>query len=220
MGRPSQSEGDMASFSRPVAITDDDEAFLASIHFSPVATVISDPNLPDNPIIEANQAFCDLTEYAPESIIGRNCRFLAGPKTEPWVTEQLREAMRERRPTLVEILNYKRSGTPFRNAVLIAPVLDQQSRLRYFIGSQVELVDKETGPVGTRYRRAVETVKSLSPRQLEVLRLISKGNRGKQIAHLLKLSERTVKMHRADLLDRLGVRSTADAVRIAVEAGL
>ncbi|APG63618.1 histidine kinase [Sphingorhabdus lutea] len=197
-----------------------DDAFLASIHFSPIATVVSDPLLPDNPIIEVNQPFCDLTGYTPDEILGRNCRFLAGPKTEPWVTEQIKSGVSEQRPTLVEILNYKKNGDPFRNAVMIAPVFDDEGEIKYFIGSQVELPDEETGPSSTRYRAAVGMVKELSPRQLQVLKEMANGFRSKQIAYHLNLSERTVKMHRSIVLKKLGSSSLADAVRLAVEAGL
>jgi hypothetical protein len=49
---------------------------------------------------------------------------------------------------------------------------------------------------------------------------MGKGYRNKQIAHTLSISEKTVKMHRELLLQRLGATTTADAIRIAVEAGL
>ena len=80
---------------------------------SPIASVISDPRQPDNPIIACNQACLDLTGYGAEEVLGRNCRFLAGPATEPWLTEVIREGVQNKRSTLVEILNYKKDGTPF-----------------------------------------------------------------------------------------------------------
>lgn len=199
---------------------DSDKAILASIHNSPVATVISDPLLDDNPIIEANQAFLNLTGYTQDEIIGRNCRFLAGEKTESWVSDKIREGIRDQRPILVEILNYKKSGDPFRNAVLIAPIFAEDGNIRYFLGSQVELADMDTGPSTTRHEEAVQMVKTMSPRQLEILRDMASGFRSKQIAYRLNLSERTVKMHRSILLKKLNAGNMADAVRIAVEAGL
>ncbi|HEX8380063.1 MAG TPA: PAS domain-containing protein, partial [Allosphingosinicella sp.] len=100
-----------------------EEAELArSIRVSPIATVISNPRLPDNPIVAANPAFCALTGYEESEIVGRNCRFLAGPKTEPWLTERIRQTIRDLRPSLTEILNYRKDGSAFRNAVLIAPL--------------------------------------------------------------------------------------------------
>ena len=198
----------------------DGHSLLASINDSPIAAVISNPRLPLNPIVAVNAAFCRLTGYPKDEIIGRNCKFLAGPATEPWLTERIAAGIREHRPVLVEILNYKRDGTPFRNAVLVAPVFDDDGSLEYFIGSQVELHDQDVGLLSSRHAHAVSLVKTLSPRQHEVLEQIAAGHRSKQIAFKLGLSEKTIKMHRSLLLTKLGATNIADAVRIAVEAGL
>lgn len=198
----------------------DGESLLSSIRISPIAAVISDPRLPLNPIVAVNDAFCALTGYPVDEIIGRNCKFLAGPATEPWLTERISAGVRERRPVLVEILNYKRDQTPFRNAVLVAPVFDAEGELEYFLGSQVELPDDALGPLSARHASAVALVKTLSPRQRQILERIAAGHRSKQIAWQLDLSEKTVKMHRSLLLHKLGTTNVADAIRIAVEAGL
>lgn len=198
----------------------DEDPLLLGINYSPIATVISNPRLPDNPIIAVNSAFCALTGYSEDQILGRNCRFLAGPATEPWLTDSIRQSTRRRSPVLVEILNYKRDGTPFRNAVLVAPIFDVDGELEYFIGSQVELHDDSDCPSMARRAHAVEVVKALSPRQREILQQVAAGYRTKQIAWRLSLSEKTVKMHRAILLSRLGTSNVADAIRVAVEAGL
>ena len=128
--------------------------------------------------------------------------------------------MRDHRPVLVEILNYKRDGAPFRNAVLVAPIYDTGDKLRYFLGSQVEVGDEISGPSVARRVRAVASVSALSPRQREVLQLVSNGLMNKQIAGHLGLSEKTVKMHRGIVMERLNLRTAADLVRVAVEAGL
>lgn len=193
---------------------------LDSITLSPIATVVTNPRLADNPIIGTNTAFSDLTGYPEAEIVGRNCRFLAGPKTEPWLSQRIREAVAQRQPTLTEILNYRRDGTTFRNAVLVAPIFDADGELAYFLGSQVDIGDDPQAPQALRRTRAVEMVAELSPRQLQILRRMAGGLRNKQIAYDLGLSEKTVKMHRALMLERLGAATSADAVRIAVEAGL
>lgn len=197
-----------------------DGGLIDSIRLSPIAAVISNPRLVDNPIIATNRAFCALTGYAESEIIGRNCKFLAGPATEPWLTDRIRAGVREHRPVLVEILNYKRCGMPFRNAVLVAPVFDANGALINFLGSQVELAEDDIGPNSNRHSLAVERVKLLTPRQREILHLIAAGHRTKQIAYTLTLSEKTVKMHRSLLLANLHTSNVADAIRIAVEAGL
>lgn len=192
----------------------------ALITNSPIASVLSNPRLPDNPIIACNKPFMALTGYSEGEIVGRNCRFLAGAATEPWLSETIREGVRSHKSVLVEILNYKKDGTPFRNAVLVAPIFDDAGVLEYFLGSQVELDDIAVGPNSSRRMASTELVKTVSPRQLDVLKQMAQGFLNKQIAYNLDLSEKTVKMHRALLLERLGVPTTADAIRIAVEAGL
>lgn len=190
----------------------------AMIATSPIAAVISNPHLPDNPIVECNDAFAALTGYRPDEIIGRNCRFLTGPDTEPELSAELRRAIRDRRAALVEILNYKKDGTRFRNAVLVAPLFGPDGELEYFLGSQME-VERGDARADDRRDSARARIAALSPRQREVLLLMAEGLLNKQIAWRLGLSERTIKMHRSALLRSLGVETTADAIRLAVEAG-
>ncbi|WP_265562318.1 response regulator transcription factor [Sphingomicrobium arenosum] len=190
------------------------------VDYSPIPAVVSDPRLPDNPLVAINDKFLEMTGYEREEILGRNCRFLSGPKTEPFLSDKIREGIDQRRPVLVEILNYKKGGEPFRNAVLIAPIFGEGDELHYFLGSQVELNGQELGPSPTRAARASELVKTLSPRQAEVMKMVASGLRNKQIAYELGLSEKTIKMHRGLVMEKLGLRSSAEMVRIAVEAGI
>lgn len=185
------------------------------IEDSKVAAVVSDPRLPDNPIVACNQAFIQLTGYSREEIIGRNCRFLRGAGTEPAQTEMLRRAIAEHRPVMVELINYKKDGRQFRNAVMIAPLFDSDGELTYFLGSQMEIDDAGA----SRHERALGLVAALSPRQRQILEALAKGRLNKQIAYELSLTERTIKMHRAAMLRALGVRTVAEAIRIAIEAG-
>jgi DNA-binding NarL/FixJ family response regulator len=60
----------------------------------------------------------------------------------------------------------------------------------------------------------------LTPRELEVLKLIAEGNTSKEIAELLVLSIKTVERHRADILHRLGMRDRVDLTRYAIRRGL
>lgn len=189
------------------------------IEGSLTAAVISNPRLPDNPIVACNDAFTHLTGYERDEIIGRNCRFLRGADTEPWLSEMLRTGIRRRNPVMVDILNYRKDGTTFRNAVMVAPIFDVRGELEYFLGSQAEIPTAGLLNHFDRRSAAHDKVSNLTNRQREILLLMSAGNLNKQIAHALGLSERTIKMHRAALFTALGVRTSADAIRIAVEAG-
>ena len=201
-------------------IAEDHRQLIDAVGVSPIAMVVSNPRLPDNPLEVVNSAFCDLTGYAESDVVGRNCRFLAGESTEPWVSSQIRDAIRDRQPILADILNYRRDGTAFRNGVMITPLFDPEGGLAWFLGSQVDLGAPSEDRLSGRQARAAGLVTDLPPRQHQVLELMARGLLNKQIAWELKISEKTVKMHRALLLERLGVSTTAEAIRIAVEAGL
>ena len=196
------------------------DALFETIAMSPLAMVISNPRRADNPLEAVNPAFLNMTGYAEAEVVGRNCRFLAGEKSNATATEQLRRAIVERRPILTEILNYRRDGTAFRNGVMITPLFDEDGKLAWFLGSQVDLGPPEAGTLSDRQSESNRRVTGLSPRQRQILALVAKGMLNKQIAYDLGISEKTVKMHRALMLERLGVSTSAEAIRIAVEAGL
>jgi PAS domain S-box-containing protein len=200
--------------------SDFDSGLFASIAHTPLATVITDPRQLDNPIVAANAAFRALTGYENGELIGRNCRLLAGPGTEEVPRTHLREAVAKGEPALIELLNYRKDGSSFRNAVMIAPVFAPDGMVRYFVGSQMAIADGADPPSGLRRQRARVLVDGLTKRQREVLRDMMLGYRNKQIAVRIGINEKTVKMHRAGLLDRLDAPTSADAIRIAVEAEL
>ena len=79
--------------------------------------VITDPSLPDNPIVFASQGFLTLTGYALDQILGRNCRFLQGPETDPAAVEKIRHAINQGVDASVCLLNYRIDGTTFWNQV-------------------------------------------------------------------------------------------------------
>lgn len=189
--------------------------FSDMIDASATAAVITNPRLDDNPIVACNDPFLRLTGYSRDEVLGRNCRFLSGADTDARATRTLRSGIRDGRPVLVEVLNYRKDGSPFRNSVMIAPLFGPDGRLEYFLGSQAEIVEEED-----RRLAADRRISSLTDRQREILRLVASGKRNKEIAHCLGLSERTIKMHRAALFKALKVDSNADAIRVAVEAGL
>jgi hypothetical protein len=193
---------------------------IETIGASPIPMVASNPQHADNPLEIVNPAFCELTGYAEHEIVGRNCRFLTGEGTEPWLTEQIREAVRQRRSTLVDILNYRADGSPFRNGVLVAPLFDDEGQVQWFLGSQVELGAPGSPDLVARRLHAHHAIAELPPRQRQVLALMASGLLNKQIAWQLKISEKTVKMHRGLLLQKLGVATSAEAIRLAAEAGL
>ncbi|XP_004290098.1 PREDICTED: phototropin-2 [Fragaria vesca subsp. vesca] len=100
--------------------------------------VISDPRIPDNPIIFASDSFLELTEYTREEILGRNCRFLQGPETDQATVQKIRDAIREQREITVQLINYTKSGKKFWNLFHLQPMRDHKGELQYFIGVQLD----------------------------------------------------------------------------------
>jgi len=198
----------------------DQDAIIESVCSSPLAMVLSNPRVPDNPLEVVNPVFCALTGYAESDIVGRNCRFLTGEGTDPAATERLRTAIGAKQPVLVDILNYRADGSAFRNGIMIAPIFGEDGKLAWFLGSQVDLGPAHAEALAERRSGAAQRVEGLPPRQREVLQGMARGLLNKQIAWELKISEKTVKMHRALLIERLGAATSAEAIRIAIEAGL
>nr|BAE20161.1 phototropin [Mougeotia scalaris]BAE20166.1 phototropin [Mougeotia scalaris] len=100
--------------------------------------VITDPRLPENPIIFASDDFLELTEYSREEVIGRNCRFLQGPDTDQDTVQKIRDAIRDCRDVTVQLLNYTKSGKPFWNMFHLQAVKNSKGELQYFIGVQLD----------------------------------------------------------------------------------
>ncbi|CAG7871107.1 unnamed protein product [Brassica rapa] len=100
--------------------------------------VITDPRLPDNPIIFASDSFLELTEYSREEILGRNCRFLQGPETDPTTVKKIRAAIDNQTEVTVQLINYTKSGKKFWNIFHLQPMRDQKGEVQYFIGVQLD----------------------------------------------------------------------------------
>jgi len=189
---------------------------IRSIRRSPIASIVTDARAYDNPIIAANTHFESLTGYSEQELIGRNCRILAGEETDPAHSELLRKAIAIATPQVVTLLNYRKDGSTFLNAVMVAPVFDNAGHLAYFVGSQMEVTNNEDG----RSRKtAMEQIRKLTGQQQNVLRLMARGWRNKQIGVELGLAEKTIKMHRSALVRRLGLSTAAEAIRLAIHAG-
>ena len=101
-----------------------------------MSVVFTDPHKPDNPMIYVSPEFERQTGYSVEEAIGRNCRFLQGPDTDPDAVEAIRAGLRARTRFTIDILNYRKDGTPFVNRLRIRPILDEEGNLLYYAGAQ------------------------------------------------------------------------------------
>jgi len=129
------------------------------------------PEPPDQPIVFANRAFRRLTGYDEDEILGRNCRFLQGPKTNEADVAKVREAIDSEDVVVVELLNYRKDGTPFWNALHLGPIYDSQGKLIYFFGSQWDVSDVRAARAEERHAR--EMARELSHRMKNMFAVIS-----------------------------------------------
>ncbi|MEO1282323.1 MAG: PAS domain-containing protein [Pseudomonadota bacterium] len=106
---------------------------------SPIPLTLSSPVFDDCPLVLVNQAFEELTGYESEEIVGRNCRFMQGPETDPGSRTELRDAVEKRTERLVSIINYRKNGAKFENYVFILPIFGENGSLLYYLGSQCDV---------------------------------------------------------------------------------
>lgn len=122
-----------------MAQTEPDELGLESLLFedeAELSVVISDPRLPDNPMIYVSEEFEAQAGCAPEEAVGRNRRFLQGPNTDPHAVNAIREALKARTTFTIDLLNYRKNETSFTNRLRIRPLYDDRGELQYYVGVQ------------------------------------------------------------------------------------
>lgn len=119
------------------------DPFAAAIRATRMSMVITDPRQPDNPIVFANDAFLRLTGYERHEVLGKNCRFLQGPKTDKSAVEQIRTAIEDKADVSVDVLNYRKDGSTFWNALYISPVSNDKGEVQFFFASQLDVSDRK-----------------------------------------------------------------------------
>ena len=130
---------------------------------SPNGVVITDPGLPDNPVVYVNPAFERITGYANEEVIGRNCRFLQGEDRNQAALEELRAAVREARGCRVVVRNYRKDGSLFWNELSISAVHDVEGQVTNFVGVQNDITERKRvegalTEAEAKYRTVVEHI--------------------------------------------------------------
>lgn len=109
-----------------------------AIHSTSEGITIADASLPDLPLVYVNPAFYEVTGYGPEETIGYNCRFLQGPETSVEAVATLRASITAGERCTVELLNYRKDGTPFWNRLSIVPIFDN-GMLTHYVGIQSDV---------------------------------------------------------------------------------
>ncbi|WP_438345212.1 hybrid sensor histidine kinase/response regulator [Methylorubrum populi] len=138
------------------------DIFFAAVERTRMPMIVTDPRQPDNPIIFANRAFIRMTGYTVDELIGNNCRFLQGPDTDRDTVSDVRDAIREHREFATEILNYRKDGSSFWNALFVSPVFNRSGDLVYFFGSQLDVSRRRDAEESLHQSQKMESLGQLT----------------------------------------------------------
>ncbi|MEM6782550.1 MAG: PAS domain-containing protein [Bacteroidota bacterium] len=97
---------------------------------------VADMRREGEPLVFANRAFYEITGYSPEETLGRNCRFLQGADTDPEAVQTIRRGLEAGEAVDVELLNYRKDGTPFWNRLSLVPVANGDAPPDHYVGVQ------------------------------------------------------------------------------------
>jgi PAS domain S-box-containing protein len=138
------------------------DIFFAAVKTTRMPMIVTDPRQPDNPIVFCNEAFSFMTGYSEQEILGTNCRFLQGPETDRDVVAQVRAAIERRDEIAVELLNYRKNGSTFWNALFVSPVYDDAGELVYFFSSQLDISRRREAEDALHEAQKMEAVGKLT----------------------------------------------------------
>ncbi len=138
------------------------DIFFAAVQATRMPMVVADPRQPDTPLVFANHAFLEMTGYTEDEILGKNCRFLQGPDTDPSTVKLIAEALRSERELTVELLNYRKDGSTFWNALFLTPVRSESGELLYYFSSQLDVSRRRDAEAALRQAQKMEALGQLT----------------------------------------------------------
>eukprot|EP00877_Chromochloris_zofingiensis_P009791 jgi/Chrzof1/5065/Cz15g10150.t1 len=120
----------------------EDESAVSAAEALMQSWCVTDPHLPGHPVVYVSPGFEATTGFSSQDIVGKSCRLLQGPKTEPEAVEVLSTAIREHSFACVEMTNNRKDGRTWRNVLCVVPLLDAAGRLVRWLGIQCDIDDK------------------------------------------------------------------------------
>ncbi|TDN86485.1 PAS domain S-box-containing protein [Stakelama pacifica] len=138
------------------------DIFFAAVKTTRMPMIVTDPHREDNPIIFCNAAFERMTGYKQSEIVGSNCRFLQGPETDKDSIGLVRDAIARKEEVAVEILNYRKNGSTFWNALFVSPVFGDNGDLLYYFGSQLDISRRKEAEEALHQAQKMEAVGKLT----------------------------------------------------------
>ena len=139
-----------------------------------ISFVVADPNRPDTPIVYVNRAFELTTGYSHRFVVGKNCRFLQGPDTDPEAVKNIAIALSRGEGVRQRILNYRADGSPFINDLVITPIRDAGGDVAYFVGVQREVSPSDQERENELRQRTIDFVRQQVQIHLSVVMEMSR----------------------------------------------
>ena len=175
-----------------------DPSVLRMLEQIRVAICVTDPRRPDNPIVYVNSAFLVLTGYEEDEVLNRNCRFLQGPDTTPESVEAIRRAVTDNVRMTVEIVNYRKDGTRFLNALQIGPIENADGETILCFGSQLDVTESRAA----EERRLAEEMEERAHRLRNIVNVMAIAVRvtAKEALNVVEFAKTVTE--RLDLLGR------------------
>ena len=132
------------------------ELVLETFDDAVLVTEASPLDVPGPRIVYVNSAFTAMTGYASDEVLGRDCRFLQGPDTDPAARRTMRTALEAAERVQVELVNYRKDGSPFWVEILLTPLLGEDGAPTHFVSVQRETTFRKTAELDLE-RRVLHT---------------------------------------------------------------
>ncbi|QHQ33676.1 PAS domain-containing protein [Algicella marina] len=169
-----------------------DSIAMQVLSASPVSIVLTNPHLSDNPIVYVNDAFVRTTGFTRSQAIGHNCRFLQGKETDRAAVKKISACIRDETQVTLDILNYRASGEPFWNRLMIAPLGVEGEPAKFFLGVQMALGSSpehhDESAMRTAMREVQHRVKNHLAMIIGLIRIQARGTEVQE--HFDKLAQR------------------------------
>ncbi len=193
---------------------------LASIRSG---VTIADATQPDMPLIYVNQAFIDITGYAPEDLLGRNCRILQGDDRDQAGIKEIRRAIAQQRSCQVLLRNYRKDGSLFWNEFRMSSVFDEAGHITHYVGVQMDVTQRMQAEETLRTSEAQKSALLNALPDL-MLRFDAEGNyldyKIDDSGDLLVSPEALIGRNVRDILDESRAKETLYYIRQALQHGL
>ncbi|TFD29840.1 GGDEF domain-containing phosphodiesterase [Cryobacterium cryoconiti] len=154
------------------------------------ASLITDPQ---QRILHVSASFTAITGYGETELLGRDCRVLQGPGSDPAVTAAIRRALNCGEPYEGEVLNYRKDGSPFWNSLSIRPLRDDDGTITHFVSVQRDITARMAHQEELRFQASHDPVTTLPNRRALDLHLSERGARpGAALAMVDVISLRSI----------------------------